>query len=533
MAGVSVVRGMAVVMAMASVLAAEQGPYSGKPFAGQTRTIPGRVEAELYDTGGEAVAFHDSDAANSGSGMLNKGDSDVDKFRKDEAVDLSYTKAGIDKTIDGQDEKPGELYLGWTAPGEWAKYTVQVERSGAYVVAAHISSRFDDAVISLAFDGVDKTGPIAVPTTSHWHKWRIVDHLCEVTLDKGLHTMILSILKQGNMNIDYLEFIPKDKAKSSTPAVAQADAKAFSQAARVGRCVNVLGYDPIWDNREKARFQEKYFRLIHEAGFQSIRVNLHALNRMDSENRLSDSWWQVTDWIVKNALANQLAVILDLHNFTDVAGDPNAFRPKIMAFWKQVSEHYKDAPDAVMFELLNEPNGKLNAPLWNEFLADMLKIIRQTNPDRTIVVGPASWNGITALPTLKLPEADRNLIVTVHYYQPMNFTHQGAPWSKSTANLSGVTWGTNEEMRRADEDLWKANRWARENRRPLFLGEFGAYDKAEMQYRTLYIGYIARTAETLGWAWGYWQFDSDFIVYDIPKDQWVQPILTALIPQVP
>ena len=115
----------------------------------------------------------------------------------------------------------------------------------------------------------------------------------------------------------------------------------------------------------------------------------------------------------------------------------------------------------------------------------------------------------------------------------MNFTHQGAPWSKSTANLSGITWGTNEEMRKADEDLWKANRWAKENRRPIFLGEFGAYDKADMQYRTLYISYIARTAETLGWAWGYWQFDSDFIVYDIPKDQWVTPILTALIPQVP
>jgi len=104
--------------------------YTGKPFRSRAQKIPGRVQAELYDAGGEGVAYHDSDAVNSGSGTLNKGDSDLDRFRRDEAVDISYTKPEIDKTIDGQDEKPGELYLGWTAPGEWVRYTVYVEWGG-------------------------------------------------------------------------------------------------------------------------------------------------------------------------------------------------------------------------------------------------------------------------------------------------------------------------------------------------------------------------------------------------------------------
>jgi endoglucanase len=43
-----------------------------------------------------------------------------------------------------------------------------------------------------------------------------------------------------------------------------------------------------------------------------------------------------------------------------------------------------------------------------------------------------------------------------------------------------------------------------------------------------YTAAIARTAESLGWSWAYWQFDSDFILYDIDKEQWVDPILEAL-----
>ena len=50
---------------------------------------------------------------------------------------------------------------------------------------------------------------------------------------------------------------------------------ALGQNKRLGRGVNVLGYDPIWNNRQKARFQEKHFRLIKEAGFNHVRINLH------------------------------------------------------------------------------------------------------------------------------------------------------------------------------------------------------------------------------------------------------------------
>jgi endoglucanase len=65
------------------------------------------------------------------------------------------------------------------------------------------------------------------------------------------------------------------------------------------------------------------------------------------------------------------------------------------------------------------------------------------------------------------------------------------------------------------------------------LGEFGSYDRggADMDSRVRYTSYVARTAESLGWAWAYWQFDSDFIVYDMKADEWIKPIWKALIPE--
>jgi endoglucanase len=116
------------------------------------------------------------------------------------------------------------------------------------------------------------------------------------------------------------------------------------------------------------------------------------------------------------------------------------------------------------------------------------------------------------------------------YYSPMEFTHQGAPWS-SQKDKVGVAWnGTPQEQQAIIKMFDQAQEWSQEHKRPLYLGEFGAYDKAEMSSRVRYIDFVARQAEKRGWSWAYWQFDSDFIVYDIPDKRWIEPIRDALIP---
>lgn len=308
---------------------------------------------------------------------------------------------------------------------------------------------------------------------------------------------------------------------------------AFERNNKLGRGVNIIGYDPIWRSKEQGRFKEKHFKIIKEGGFDTVRINLHPFRHMDKNAPygLSDSWFEIVDWAVENALKNGLMVILDMHEYRAMGDEPEGNKERFLSFWRQIALHFKDASENVLFEILNEPSRNLTAELWNQYYREALAIIRRSNPTRTIIIGPAFWNSVKHLDELKLPEDDHNVIVTVHYYLPMDFTHQGAPWADRKDKV-GVKWlGTEKEKQAIVGDFEKVQKWAKKHNRPIFLGEFGAYDKGETDSRVRYTSFVARTAERLGFSWAYWQFDSDFIVYDVNREQWVEPIHNALIPR--
>ncbi|MBO9543765.1 glycoside hydrolase family 5 protein [Caulobacter sp.] len=303
-----------------------------------------------------------------------------------------------------------------------------------------------------------------------------------------------------------------------------------AQVAAMKRGVNIIGYDPLWKDPAKARFQlDRHFKTIKVGGFDTVRVNLQAFAHMDAEGRLDPQWLATLDKVVKEALAAKLTVILDEHDFDVCEKDPAACKPKLTAFWKQIAERYRTAPDGVVFELLNEPSRQLD-PLWNDWVVDLLATVRASNPTRNVIVGPPQWNSFRRLADLKLPKADRHLIVTFHYYDPFPFTHQGASWASPVPPV-GVSWGTVEEHARIDKDFDTVVAWAKAEGRPVLLGEFGAYDKGPIDSRIAYTQAVARSAERHGFAWAYWQFDSDFVVYDIKADAWNAPIHDALISQ--
>jgi endoglucanase len=304
------------------------------------------------------------------------------------------------------------------------------------------------------------------------------------------------------------------------------------QCKKMGRGVNIIGYDnAFWNDYNNGRFKERYFKMIKEAGFSNIRVNLHAFSHMDKTTyQFEPKWLETLDWVVKKGLEAKLMVILDMHEYNQMADDPIGKKEMFLAVWRQLAPRYKDQPSEVLFELLNEPNQKLTADLWNVYLAEALKIVRETNPTRTVIIGPWHWNNAEYLDQLILPKKDKNIIVTIHCYDPLSFTHQGAPWNEEFKGASGVRWiGTEAEVADIERRFKIAADWGAANNRPIYLGEFGAYDKGDMESRALYTACMARTAEKLGFSWAYWQFDSDFILYDIEKEAWVEPILKALI----
>lgn len=318
---------------------------------------------------------------------------------------------------------------------------------------------------------------------------------------------------------------------SGTAALAEPITPA-DQVHDMQRGVNIVGYDPLWRDASRARFKPRLFKVIKDGGFSSVRIVLQSFQFMDADFKLPAGWFDTLDGLVKEALAQDLTVILDEHDFGFCGKDAAGCRPRLMAFWTQVSEHFKDAPEKVVFEILNEPNEAVNDS-WNALHAEALSIIRKTNPSRNVIIGPAFWNNPGWLDKLDLPVNDRHIIVTVHYYTPMRFTHQGARWTPQFVNLSGITWGTPEDRAALAKDFDAVQSWSKKNDRPILLGEFGAYDKAPMESRIAYTAAVARAAERRGWAWAYWQFDSDFVVYDIDKDAWVKPIHDALVPPPP
>lgn len=313
-------------------------------------------------------------------------------------------------------------------------------------------------------------------------------------------------------------------------AMAQPPLSAHEQVARMGAGVNVLGYDPYWQPGGQGNYREEHFARIRQAGLGTVRVVLFTFPHLDQDNRLDPAWLEKLDQVLAWGRNNDLQVILDVHDFNDCVKDVPACEAKLVQVWTQLGERYAAQPDSVVFELLNEPHGALDARVWNALSAQLLQVVRKTNPTRNVVVGPTRWNNLEELDTLRLPEDDRHLVVTFHYYEPFAFTHQGASWVEPQfSEKTGVRF-TPEQVAKIESDFDKVEAWSRRHGRPILLGEYGAYDKAPMEDRVLWTRTVARAAEKRGFAHLYWQFSSDFVLYDFQREDWVEPLLHAVVP---
>jgi len=279
--------------------------------------------------------------------------------------------------------------------------------------------------------------------------------------------------------------------------------------------------------------QKEYFTAIQKAGFSTVRVPIcwsaHAL--VEAPYSVDPAFWTRVDWVVEQAKARHLHAILDFQHYGELLEDPAGNEERFVAIWRQIAEHYRHEPPSILFELLNEPTGNLDAAIWNRLLARALAVVRPTNPTRLIVIGPVNWNDIGDLPDLVLPENDRYLVATVHFYQPKEFTHQGAGWELGSSAWLGTEWrGTDPEKKAVEDALAQASAWGRAHNRPIYLGEFGAYRNADLDSRLRWTQHVARSAEAHGMAWAYWEFCSGFGAYNPDENRWRKRLLNALIP---
>ena len=299
----------------------------------------------------------------------------------------------------------------------------------------------------------------------------------------------------------------------------------------LGRGINILGYDGIWEGGRNAPFRLDNLTAIRKAGFSHVLINFFGFKFMGEGNLLEETVLRRLDAVIEEVLARKLIPILDEHDTHVCQRDVSECTEKLKAFWTQIAARYAGKYPKLVFEVLNEPGGQMTSASWNALLNECLGIIRATNPRRTVI---AAVLNVDEMPVddLVLPSDDRNLIVTFHYYAPIRFTHQGAPWSPTFSRIGPLDWGTAEDESKARADFEKIRSWSEREKRPIYVGEFGVYEAAPAEARTRYLSFVARSAERLGWAWAYWQFDHDFAAFDSERQAWKPDILRALMPAV-
>ena len=153
------------------------------PYGGVAANIPGKIEAENYDLGGQGIAYNDIDASNSGG-----------QYRTTEGVDVE----GAGDTGAGYD-------IGFTNAGEWMKYTVNVTATAAYTLEVRVASPGTGNTLHVELDGVNISGSLTVPNTGGWQVYQTIS-VTTPSLSGGQH-MLRIYEETGGFNINYVNFV--------------------------------------------------------------------------------------------------------------------------------------------------------------------------------------------------------------------------------------------------------------------------------------------------------------------------------------
>jgi endoglucanase len=326
---------------------------------------------------------------------------------------------------------------------------------------------------------------------------------------------------------------------------------------RIKRGTNISHWLSQSEQHGEARrlhIQEDDFARLEELGFDFVRIPIDEVQFWDEEgNKLPEAWD-----LLKNALdwskKHNLRAIVDLHiirshyfnavNEGDKAANTLFTSEKsqedLINLWRQLSEFLKDrSNDWVAYEFMNEPVAPEHEQ-WNQLIAKVHKALRELEPQRTLVIGSNMWQGHQTIKYLKVPEGDKNIILSFHYYNPMLLTHYGAWWSplcaayKGKVNYPGVLVSKEdfdaapaaikEELKPYTEEVWNIDKIreqfkdaieaAKKYDLQLFCGEWGVYEPVDRELAYNWYRDMLTVFDEFDIAWTTWCYDADFGFWD-------------------
>lgn len=285
------------------------------------------------------------------------------------------------------------------------------------------------------------------------------------------------------------------------------------------------------------------------AGLTHVRLPFEPDGVWDAaEHRVRDRALQEYVDAAQLCLASGLAVIIDAHwSRTPWIKPGEATHETRMGelerMWAALALvcHGLDR-ERTFLEIVNEPHD-IGAAAWAESQANIARAIRETAPDHTIIATGASWGSIDGLLALE-PLDDSNVVYSFHFYEPHNFTHQGAtwgfppwkdmrdiPWPATRAELEAIADTFPAESRNTlrwsardgSEDPWTAEaldarielarQWSVTHNRPIYCGEFGAFRaNAPRESRLAWTRALAGSLNKRSIGWAMWDYIGGFAI---------------------
>ena len=164
-------------------------PKVREPYLGEPASVPGTVEAENYDIGGEGFTYHDLDALNIPG-----------KYRPDEGVDIFFIN--------------WESYqIGYAYDDEWCEYTINVEQDGEYTVNTMVASQEDGGKFRLKIGGVE-SDTLTVGNSGGWNVTNAVSTTMNLT--SGEQIMRFTVISQPQFHIDKFDFTIQQQEDTTT-----------------------------------------------------------------------------------------------------------------------------------------------------------------------------------------------------------------------------------------------------------------------------------------------------------------------------
>lgn len=262
-----------------------------------------------------------------------------------------------------------------------------------------------------------------------------------------------------------------------------------------------------WNN---PKAQEYYFDLYKDAGFSCVRIPVRYDNYTGKTPpyKISETWLNRIEEVAEWGLKRGLFIVINTHHDDWIKSSYTAAnKARFDSIWSQIAVRFKDKPEKLIFEIINEPHGLTKAQN-DELHARVLSIIRKTNPTRLVIFQGHNWGGSDELITAAIPN-DPYLIGSFHSYDPYLFGLEGQG-----------TWGTATDYNQLENKFKAVSNWSVKNNIPVFLGEFGSLKKCEFNSRMRHYRAYVELSQKYGFASMAWDDGGDFRIMERQQKTW-------------